>query len=177
MKLKFSLIKFGYNEYARWCIFSRGSFSFFKLNFKAGKFQTSSCMARLFFGSIIWILWQKTLYGVFIWTSKCLIQRGFFYNDGDHQAKESNATEEDKEGQRSVKEVKEIHTMVRNALTISYYPVRPKTGPVLCIFCSKKRWVIFLWTFTLFKLKESAFQKHQPRFIWSPFGWSYLAPK
>jgi len=30
--------------------------------------------------------------------------------------KVSNATKEDKEGQRSVKEVKEIHTMVKNAL-------------------------------------------------------------
>jgi len=37
--------------------------------------------------------------------------------DGDHQAKASNATKEDKEGQRSAKEVKEIHAMVRNALT------------------------------------------------------------
>jgi len=43
--------------------------------------------------------------------------KGFFCNDGGHQAKESTATEEDKEGQRSVKEVKKIHTIVRNALT------------------------------------------------------------
>ena len=38
-------------------------------------------------------------------------------NDGDHQAKVSNATEEDKEGQRNVKEVKQIHALIRNALT------------------------------------------------------------
>ena len=36
-------------------------------------------------------------------------------NDGDNQAKVPNATEEDKEGQTSVKEVTEIHAMVRNA--------------------------------------------------------------
>jgi len=37
--------------------------------------------------------------------------------DGDHQGNESNATEEVKEVQRSVKEIKEIHATVRNALT------------------------------------------------------------
>ena len=39
------------------------------------------------------------------------------FSDGDHQTKESNAAEEVKEIQRSDKEVKEIHAMVRNALT------------------------------------------------------------
>ena len=47
-----------------WCTFSRESFLSFKLNFKRGKFHSNSCMARLFFGSIIWISWQKTLYEV-----------------------------------------------------------------------------------------------------------------
>ena len=38
-------------------------------------------------------------------------------NDGDHQDNESNTTEKVKEVQRSVKEIMEIHAMVRNALT------------------------------------------------------------
>ena len=73
-------------------------------------------MARPFFGSITWISWQKTLYGV-LFELQSALSKGFFCNDGDHQAKESNATNEDKEGLMNVKEVKEIHTIVRNALS------------------------------------------------------------
>ena len=39
--------------------------------------------------------------------------------DADHQANESNATEEVEEVQRSVKEIKKIHAMVRNGLLSS----------------------------------------------------------
>ena len=81
-------------------------------------------------------------------------------NDRDHQAKASNATEEDKEGQRSSKEVKEINAMVRDALTHNHILLSSSTKnrPGLCTFCSKNTSAIHMGTFTLVKPKRSAFK-------------------
>ena len=81
-------------------------------------------------------------------------------NDGDHQAKVPNASEEVKEVQRSVNKVKELHAMVRSALTQNHSLLFSSTEnwPDFVHVCSKGNWGLLIKTFTLFKLKKSSFQ-------------------
>ena len=95
-------------------------------------------------------------------------------NDGDHQAKLSNATEEVKEVQRSVNEVKEIHAIARNALPQNYSLLSSST----------KNWPDFAYLLQQEELgasdgdlyplyvQEVGFPIKKFQVIWSSFGWS-----